>query len=201
MTTNPHSIIARSHEVALYFAEDLLQLVNAANIDLASEFQVPLEYSQDPKDIVDMLYEDIAHMLRNGLITGMHLILSDSDMDKGTNAYKVRYHVHYQVDTSSLATSSGINAGTRTGLEFGPPRKIWHDARFRLLIDWSPSVRDAIHQVRRPEYCFDWVIEENRFDATNLHAFRDGQMTGDSEDEEIVIRQERTSLEHHQDII
>jgi hypothetical protein len=192
-------IITRSHEVALYFAEDLLKLVNTATIDLAREFQIPLEYSQDPQDIIDMLYEDIAHMLRDGLINGIHLIISDNEMDKGTNAYKVRYHVHYRVDTRGLDISPVTDAGERRGLEFGPPLNVWHNARFALLIDWSLSAHNSYHQVRRPDYCFDWVTEANRFDTTNLICFREGQMVGDSA--EIVSREERTSLEHQHDVI
>jgi hypothetical protein len=193
-------VITRSYEVALFFSEDLLHLVNTANIDLARGFQVPPEYSQDIQDIINMLYEDIAHILRDGLIHGIHLVISDNDIDKGTNAYKVRYHVHYRVDMNSLGSATPIaDTGERQGLEFGPPLKVWHNARFALLVDWHPSARKNRHQVCRPDYCFDWVTEENRFDATNLICFREGQLVGDSA--QIVSREELAPLEHHQDII
>ena len=197
VTTVVPSIITQSDQIALYFSEDLEELVHLTGIDLAETFQIPLDYFHDPKDIITLLYEDIAHMLRDGLITGIHLIFSDSVMDKGTNAYLVRYHVHYLVNNPNNMFAAPSPA-QRFGGMIAPPRNVWRDARFALLIDWNPSARDRRHRVRRPNYCFDWVAEEDRFDATNVICYREGQMAVDSA---TVIRKEATPLEHHQGII
>ena len=193
-TVSGTNVITRSDEVAVLFTDDLENLVNITGLDLAEAFQIPYELSHDPKDIITMLHEDIAHMLRDSLITGIHMIFSDDEMDKGTNEYLVRYHVHYKVDNLNTFTS---DRGIKPEL-IVPPKGIWRDARFSLLIDWSPSAKDRRYRIRRPDYCFDWVIEENRFDATNVICFREGQMVAGSA--ELVSRSELTSLEHHRDI-
>jgi len=188
----------RSEQVADYFTQDLYLLVKRARIDLASEFQVPPEYSRDLEDIVELIRQDIMHMLDDGLIDGMRLILSDSEMDKGTNAYAVRYQVRYQVDVSTLDPTIMSN-GDAMGSGFGPPGRIWHNARFTLLIDWLPSAHNVLNQVRRPNYHFDWVTEENYFDATNLFSLNRPGVVLDGTDE-IVTRDEFTPFEHLPDV-
>jgi hypothetical protein len=199
------TVITQSDQIALYFSEDLEELVRVAGINLAEAFQIPMDYSHDPRDIITLLYEDIAHMLRDGLITGIHLILSDNQTDKGTNAYLVRYHVQYQVHPlqSSFATSIPFPSQRQGGL-VAPPAKVWRDARFALLIDWSDQVKDRRHEIRRPNYCFDWIAEEESFDAGNVVCYRHGQMVVDSATlspvDALVSRRESTSLEHHRDL-
>ncbi len=182
------SVITQSDEIATYFAEDLEEFVRLTHTDLAQAFQVPTEYSQDTADIINMLYEDIAHMLRDGLITGLHLVLSDNFMDPGANAFIVRYHAHYMIDnpnggfasTIPTPSPSGAPSNQRFGGLLAPPKNVWRDSLFALLIDWSPTARSRRHRVQRPEYCFDWVTQEKRFDATNVLQFREGGLAVDS---------------------
>src|SRR5437588_2904207 len=82
--------VARSEEITRYFANDLEELVDLTHIDLADEFQIPLEYYQKPEDIIPMLFDDLERLLRDGLITGFHLILRDRNLDLNTGAYPVR---------------------------------------------------------------------------------------------------------------
>jgi hypothetical protein len=56
------------------------------------------------------------------------------------------------------------------------PKNIWHNTRFALLIDWNTNTHSQRQYVKRPEYCFDWVPEETRFDTTNLVFYEDGKM-------------------------
>lgn len=181
-TTVVPTIITQSDQIAHYFTEDLEKLVRLTNTDLAQVLQIPPEYSQDAKDIVLMLYEDISHMLRDQLITGIHLLLSDPDPDQSTSAYPLRYHARYSINTtSSLLQTSPITANTkREGGQIEPPKDALRDARFALLIDWNQSANDRRRRVRRPDYYFDWVPEISRFDATNLVRYREGGMAVDS---------------------
>lgn len=185
-------IITQSDEIATYFAEDLEEFVRLTHTDLALAFQVPHEYSQNSRDIINMLYEDISHMLRDGLITGVHLVLSDNIMDPGSNAFIVRYHAQYLIDNPdpniSTIPTQPLNGQSpadpqqdgRFGGLLAPPKDVWRDSLFALLIDWSPTARNRRHSIHRPEYCFDWVTQEKRFDATNVLQFRDGGLAVDS---------------------
>jgi hypothetical protein len=191
-------IITQSDQIAHYFTEDLEEFVRLSHTDLAKVLQIPPEYPQDTGDIILMLYEDIAHMLRDQLIIGVHLLLSEMHPDPNTGAYPLRYHARYSITPDNniypLAPSTSTTA-QRTGKSIAPPTNIWREARFALLIDWNPSAKERRQKVRRPEYCFDWVPEEARFDATNLVRYSKGGMLSDSArvDSETVIREELTS--------
>lgn len=179
-TTVVPSIITQSDQIAIYFANDLEAFVDHTYINLAREFQIPYEYSQETKDIINMLYADISHMLRDRLITGIHIILSDDAMDPGANAYLVRYHVCYTIDNPNvLLPSNGTEADVTGGLVMPPP-KVWQNARFALLIDWSPESKGRRHLVRRPNYLFDWMPREERFDATNVIRYHEGSLVAEN---------------------
>src|SRR6266566_1864578 len=77
-TTVVPSIITQSDQIAIYFTDDLEEFVRITHIDLVKAFQIPDDYSHETRDIINMLHEDVAHMLRDGLITGIHLLLSDN---------------------------------------------------------------------------------------------------------------------------
>ncbi len=171
-------IITQSQQIARYFAEDLLQFLKDTKINLAEELQIPPEYTQDPLELVEMLYDDLAHLLRDGLITGVHLLLSEQVVDKTTHAYPLRYHAWYLIQMPERTLK--ISEAKRFGGKLAPPRKIADGARFVLLIDWNMTANERRRQARRPEYCFDWVPESSRFDATTLIRYREGGMTVDS---------------------
>jgi hypothetical protein len=164
----------QSDQLARYFAEDLEQLVSLAKINLAKEFGFPPEYPSSNQDVIDMLYEDLAHMLRGNLITGIHLVLREPHADPNTGFYPVRYHVHYTVG-SKTENISGISHGHLGGLT-PPPPEVWQDARFALLIDWNSTTKE---RVCRPEYLFDWIPDEAHFDSTNLIHYRNEHLAVD----------------------
>lgn len=174
------SIITRSEQIAHYFADDLEEFLRLTHIDLAKELQIPYGYSHDSRDIVSLLYDDLSHMLRDELITGIHLLLSDNRLDSSTGAYLVRYHVQYTVDASRSLSSSVSSQPQRFGGLVAPPKDVWWDARFALLIDWNKGAGAKRYRVRRPDYNFDWVPEASRFDATSVLLYRQGSLTADS---------------------
>lgn len=190
-TTVVPSIVSRSEYIAQYFASDLEEFLRLTHINLMDELQIPPEYSSDPVDIVAMLYDDLSHMLRDELIIGIHLLLSDNVLDANTGAYPVRYHVQYMINTSSAlnptAPSSGASQKPFGGL-IAPPREVLKNSRFALLIDWNSTARVRRQRLRRPEYNFDWVQESSRFDATTVLRYRDGGLTVDGAKVERVER-------------
>lgn len=196
-TTVVPSIITQSDQIALYFADDLEEFVRLTHTDLATELKIPDDIAHNSRDIIIMLYEDISHMLRDGLITGIHLLLSDRNLDVGTNAYYVRYHVRYLIDNPNNAYTPP-SPSTRFGGLVAPPPKVWHDSRFALLIDWSPSSKERRRMVCRPEYCFDWLPHEDRFDATNEVCYRKGSLAVDSA--KLVGRDELATREHQKEL-
>lgn len=175
-------IITQSEQIARYFTEDLTKFVELTNIDLMSYLNIPPDYAHNTEGVIFMLFDDLSHMLRDGLITAIHLLLSDPKVDPNSHAYPLRYHAMYTIDTSRAAARTLKKAEDtmkRFNGHLAPPKKVWIDARFALLIDWNPTAAERRRNVRRPEYCFDWVPEKARFDATSLVRYREGGMTFD----------------------
>ncbi|HTK12125.1 MAG TPA: hypothetical protein VL485_33445 [Ktedonobacteraceae bacterium] len=182
-------VMTQTEQIARYFTDDLTQFVHIANLDLAHELEIPAEEAGDTQEIIEMLFDDLSHMLREGLITGIHLLLSEPRVDANTGAYPLRYHALYTINQPAVAQRS-LKA-QRFGGSIEPPDRVWVGARFALLIDWNKSADRRRLQVRRPEYLFDWVPEQTRFDATSLVRYREGGLT--SNGAEVVRRVEARS--------
>jgi hypothetical protein len=170
-------IITQSEQIARYFTEDLVEFVKQANIDLMRELEIPPEYARNTDEVVWMLFDDISHMLRDGLITGVHLLLSEPKIDPNSHAYPLRYHAMYTINNPERSLRKPSDTLRRFNGFLAPPRNVWIGARFALLIDWNASANQRRRQAHRPEYCFDWVPEQSRFDETSLIRYREGRMT------------------------
>ncbi len=171
-------IMTQSQEIARYFTDDLKQFLKDTRINLARELQIPPEYTHDQDILVEMLFDDLTHMLRDGLITGIHLLLSDPNPDKNTGAYPLTYHARYVINMPerNLKVANARQFGGR----LSPPKKFKAGTRFALLIDWNPNANERRRQVRKPDYCFNWVPETVRYDETTVVRFNEGGMTVDS---------------------
>lgn len=170
-------VMTQSEQIARYFTDDLQRFVQVAHINLMQELAIPAEYASSNEEVIEMLYDDLTHMLREGLITGVHLLLSEPRLDPNSHAYPLRYHAQYLINAPSGVARTLQNNAQRFGGELAPLQRIWENARFALLIDWNPSANARRRQVRRPAYCFDWVPDQDRFDATCLIRYREGGMT------------------------
>ncbi len=183
-------VMTQTEQIARYFIEDLSHFIHLSNIDLKRELQIPSEYTDKIEEIIEKLYDDLAHMLREGLITGIHLLLSEPKPDPNNKgAYPLRYHALYTVNQSGQRSLQA--RVQRFGGSVSPPEHVWVNARFALLIDWNLSASEHRRQVHRPEYWFDWVPEKDRFDATSLIRYREGGMTYNGAT--VVERQESRS--------
>jgi len=170
-------VATQSEQVARYFVDDLTHFVQDTNIDLIKELDIPSEDNISNSEAIEMLFEDLAHMLRDNIITGIHLLLSDPQRDPNSGAFPLRYHAMYLVSQSSHTQRSLSPTTQRAGGSLALPRNVWLEARFTLLIDWNTSANERRRQVRRPEYCFDWVPKQAKYDATTLIRYREGNMT------------------------
>jgi len=168
-------IITQSEQIARYFTEDLEKFVEQSHIDLIKVLEIPPDQAYSTRDVIYMLFDDISHMLRDGLITGIHLLLANPDIDKNLHAYPLRYHAMYTINVPARSLKES-NESQRFNGFLAPPHNVWVGARFALLIDWNPTANSNRHRIRRPEYCFDWVPEHNRFDETSLIRYREGGM-------------------------
>lgn len=210
MASSPPSlpvIIEQSEQVARYITDDLTHIVNEAHINLMQEFQIHDGYfahtsnatnaTQQMAEVIKMLSDDLMHMMRDELIVGLHILLSDSEMDKGTNAYRAHYHVHYEIDIQSNNTVRPVNI-VRVGGLVSIPQRVAQGARFDLLIDWSTSAQGQQENICRPNYWFDWVTEEEYLDAIGMEQYQEGRVEDGTQI--IVVRTEGIPPEHYQDI-
>src|SRR6266436_5835534 len=138
-------VITQSDQIAHYFTDDLEEFLRVTNINLAHTLQIPTEYPQDTKDIVMMLYDDLSHMLRDGLITGIHLLLSELELDPNSHAYPLRYHAMYVINNPERSLKPP-GAARRFGGALALPKDVWRNTRFALLIDWNPSANERRRQ-------------------------------------------------------
>src|SRR6266568_459470 len=91
-------VIAQNEQIIRYFTEDLIGYTHDADIKLAHELQLIPEYTQNTQEMIELLYDDFSHMLRNGLINGIHLLLSETQVDPHSGAYPLRYHAMYLIN-------------------------------------------------------------------------------------------------------
>ncbi|HEU5382461.1 MAG TPA: hypothetical protein VFV38_44180 [Ktedonobacteraceae bacterium] len=185
--------IAQSEQIARYFIEDLEHFIAETHIDLMYELGVPSEEAQDSEEVMRKLFDDLSQLLRNSMITGIHLLLSEPTADPNSSQYKLRYHAEYTINTPARDirpdreqyTSQRINGYLQPG------RGIWLGAKFALLIDWNPSMNERRRNARQPEYWFNWLPRQERFDPTTLVRYREGGMAFDGAN--VVHRSESTA--------
>lgn len=179
--------ITQATQIARYFTEDLTHFIEETKIDLIRYLQIQdqIDYPQDIEEVVGLLYDDISHMILDGLISGINLLISDDQPTPNLGgAYMLRYHATYlvNVDTSIRSLRKKNEAAQRFGGYLAPPPRVWRDGhyRFDLLIDWNPTAnKNRRSRAMRPIYNFDWVPPVSRFDGTNLIRYREGGMTMD----------------------
>lgn len=176
------STVTYAEQIARYFFDDVSDFLQKTGINFATYLQLPAnsDYPTELEELMEMLYDDLAHMLRDHLITGFHLLLSEPKPDPSmNNAYPLRYHALYNIylPQRTLNPLPPDEEATIRGGRLAPPDKVlFRDARFDMLVDWDPAATDArMHKVRRPDYWFNWVPESARFDETRLVAYREGR--------------------------
>lgn len=169
-------LITQSEAVAWYVHEDLLSFVSSQDVDLSEALGIPHEQrSYANHELVELLCDDIAHMLRDGLVSRLHLLVHDPQLDPSTKAYPLLYKATYEI---SLQRSLATEAARRRGGLLQAPE--FAGGRFAILIHWHP---DADPERRRhvcyPRYNLNWVAPDRSFDGTSLVHYRDGSLTAD----------------------
>lgn len=188
--------IAQSEQIARYFTEDLEKFIDESHINLMRELEIPSDYAQDTGEIIQMLFDDLSHMLRDSMIIGIHLLLGEPSVDPNTHTYPLRYHAEYTITPTGRDLRSGSGdkdkySSQRINGYLAPPRSAWIGAKFSLLIDWNPTTSERRRTARRPEYWFDWTPKQDRFDASSLVRYREGGMAFDGAN--VVRRDESKS--------
>lgn len=172
--------LVQSFVVAQYFTDDLEELVRLTHTDLMEMLQIPASYGQpDNKDILLLLYQDISHMVRDNVISGLHLLLCDANLNSNNGYYPLRYHAFYKIDltTEREAIYSNTSNEFRSDSRLvQPPKEVLQNCRLVILIDWNPAIGEGWREIRRPKYCFDWMNEVTSFDAQMLVDYRDGYL-------------------------
>ncbi|HEY1351782.1 MAG TPA: hypothetical protein VGF67_19345 [Ktedonobacteraceae bacterium] len=183
--------ITQPMQIARYFIDDVREFLRKTGIDLIHYLGIENEpsYPGDLAEIVNFLYDDIAHLIRDGLIAAINILVSDKDPDPHLGMYVLRYHATYLI--GSPVRPLRPEQAQRFGGYLDPPARIWQDNNFRfdLLIDWNPGTSpQQRRRAVRPEYLFDWVTEQSSFDGSTLLHYRSGGMTMDGA--QLVSREE-----------
>src|SRR5437763_766119 len=103
-TTVIPRIVTQSQQIARYFTDDLKHFLRQTGFNLIKYLDIPDDYPQDTEEIIEMLYEDLSHLIRDKLIIGINLLISDPDPDPNLQgAYRLRYHALYQLEVPNRA--------------------------------------------------------------------------------------------------
>lgn len=182
--------ITQSAAVEFYIHEDLEQFVKDRNIDLPTLLCIlPGRRSYTDEQLIQLLCADIGHMLRDSLITRVHFLLYDPQIDASTQAYPLFYQATYEVTLQRGVKQQGPQ---RLGELLAPPQNIPRDAGFAILLEWHPnSDMDRRQGVIYPSYNLNWVSPQSRYDPTSLVRYREGSLTADGAT--IVNRSESTT--------
>jgi hypothetical protein len=185
--------VAQSEQIARYFTEDLENFIADTHIDLMYELGVPPEEAQDSREVILKLFDDLSHLLRDSMITGIHLLLSDPTADPNSGRYKLRYHAEYTItpSTRDIRPDREHYHSQRINGYLKPKEGTWIGARLVLLIDWNTSMNERRRNAGQPEYWFNWIPRQERFDPTTLVRYREGGMAFDGAN--VVSRVEYTA--------
>ncbi len=190
--------IAQSEQIARYFTEDLEKFIADTHIDLIRQLDIPPSFARKDKTVINKLFSDLSHMLRDSMITGIHLLLSNPEIDVNTHFYPLRYHAEYTILTANgnagerdLRPDKAHYSSQRIGGYLAPPRESWIGAKFALLLDWNMTLSGRRRNARPPDYWFNWVPINDSYDATSLVRFREGGMAFDGAN--LVSRRETSS--------
>lgn len=175
-------VISQSGLVATYIHEDLAGLVNVWHLDLATRLGVPQELAHSNEELVELLCEDLAHMLRASLVSRVHLLLYDPEPRPaptgGTECFPLLYKATYEISVQRGLRQEG---GRRRNGLLDPPRlPDVGSMEFAILIDWHPKATpEQRARARYPTYTFDWAPAGDTYDATTLVEYRKGSLTAD----------------------
>ena len=178
--------ITQSEQISRYFIEDLEKFIADTHINLMRQLDIPASFALNDKALIDKLFADLSHMLRDSMITGIHLLLSNPEVDRNTHSYPLRYHAAYTILTANnnagerdLRPDKAQYSSLRIGGYLAPPRDSWIGAKFALLLDWNMTLSERRRIAHPPDYWFNWVPMNDRYDASSLVRFREGGMAFD----------------------
>jgi hypothetical protein len=165
--------------LAHYLKDDLLAYLNDASapLDLHRWLDLPRgQYPQKPEYMVHLLCDDIDMLIRDKLITTVHVIFSDLEMIN--DHYEMTYHARYFVTVPEWVGRHpevvlGRGASTRAAPE------TMRDKHFMVLVDWLSGItRARIASMRRHRHFFDWIASSERFDRRTMATYRQGGVGG-----------------------
>lgn len=154
--------------IAGYFIEDLADLLRAGRLNLAAHLHVPASYPRNPREVQEMLYADLTHLLRDGLLGALHLILFEHEPNE-YDEHVVRYHARYLAQRDAVLHQDLVCTAGRVP----PPLELARGARLALVIEWDALalMERRLDACRAQGYCFDWPADDPQPDDLNLLRF------------------------------
>jgi hypothetical protein len=165
--------------LAQYLKDDLLAYLRdpAAPLDLLRWLDLPPgQYPYKPEYMVHLLADDIDMLIRDKLITTVHVIFSDLEMID--DHYEMTYHARYFVSVPDWLQRHPEIPILR-GEAARPAIENMRDKHFMLLVDWLPGItRARIESIRRHRHFFDWIASCEHYDRRTMGTFRQGGVGG-----------------------
>jgi hypothetical protein len=165
-----------SEAVAWHVHQDLVRVVETRDVELAELLGIPDEgRTQSDAELLELLGDDIAHLARDGLMSRVHLLVHETELDAATGAYRLLHRATYEAGEPRSARGEGSrrSGGLLRAADLA-------SGGFAMLIGWhagaDPEQRE---RVTNPAYNLDWRAPEGRYDRVTLVRYRDGSLTAD----------------------
>jgi len=161
--------------LAAAFYEDLHQIARQTTIPPWQALAAPDTYADQPDLLARLVSADVEQLLRDQLISGVALVLSDPAYDAASDASMpvVRYCAAYILRrlVSPLPDELIAPPYSRTIARFDPSRHAGPASELALLVAWYPAVSPAERAatIAFPRYQFQWTaLTAVAFDDTQL---------------------------------
>jgi hypothetical protein len=164
--------------LAAAFYEDLHQIARQTTIPPWQALAAPDTYADQPDLLARLVSADVEQLLRDQLIAGVALVLSDPADDAAGGAGDasmpvVRYCAAYILRrlVSPLPDEPVAPPYSRTIARFDPSRHAGPASELALLVAWYPTVSAAERAatITFPRYQFQWTaLTAVTFDDTQL---------------------------------
>src|SRR5258708_1104731 len=160
-----------SRSIAQYLVQGIQELVSHMNLDLASYLG---SSGKETRELLEMLREDIEHMLYDELINGIRLVIERQRKNQAMEPRLYLYQANYTIVYNGRAS---VIPATMGGL-IAPPANLGPHIQFDLQMDWKqPITEDQWRKVRPPFYHFDWspwMTNVAIYNDKNLVLYREG---------------------------
>jgi hypothetical protein len=167
---------AESDALAWHVHQDLWAWMDERQVELSDLLGIRDELrSWTDTELLELLCDDVAHLLRDGALSRVHLLVHEPEPEAASGAHVVLYRATYEIGSSHRA---GGEAFRRGGGLLRPFELAY--GGLAILVEWRPAVAlERTGPISPPGYHLSWCAAEQPCAGTALVRYGDGSLTAD----------------------